>query len=125
MLWNTGPSAFADGDIGEYGTTSGANSHRRAEYPGRELRAAEVKTFTFGRLARGGLQHEIEDALAALLHGFLAVEDGAAIDVHVVFHPLVHRGVGRELDRGRGLAAEHAAAASGKADHVGAARDLP
>jgi len=33
---------------------------------------------------------------------------------HVVFHALEHRRVGRKLDRGRGLAAEHAAAAGGK-----------
>src|SRR5581483_3681076 len=87
-----------------------ATSHRGAEHPGRELRAAEVKTLALGRLARRGLEHEIEDALAALLHALLAIEDGAAIDVHVVFHALVHGRVGRKLDRGRGLAAEHAAA---------------
>ena len=60
----------------------------------------------------------------ALLHRLLAVEDGAAVDVHVVFHALVQRRVGRDLDRRRGLAAEHAAAAGGEADDVGAARDL-
>ena len=35
-----------------------------------------------------------------------AVEDGAAVDVHVFFHALVHRRVGGELHRRRGLAAE-------------------
>ena len=59
-----------------------------------------------------------------MLHALLAVEDGAAIDVHVVFHPLVHRRVGRKLDRGRRLAPEHAAAPGGEADEVGAARHL-
>ena len=65
--------------------------HRRAQHPRREFGAAEIKTLALGRLARRGLQHQFEDALAALLHGFLAVEDGAAIDVHVVFHAPVHR----------------------------------
>src|ERR1700692_4147523 len=100
-------------------------SHRRPKHPRREFRAAEVETLAFGWLSGGGLEHEIKDALAALLHGFLAVEDGAAIDVHVVFHALVHRRVGRKLDRRRGLAAEHAAAARGEADEVGAAGHLP
>src|ERR1700743_2667010 len=65
-------------------------SHRRAKHPGSELGAAEIKTLAFGRLAGGGFQHEVEDQLAAFLHTLLAVEDGAAIDVHVVFHALVH-----------------------------------
>ena len=38
---------------------------------------------------------------------------------------LIHRRVGRKLDRRRRLAAEHAAAPGGEADEVGAARDLP
>jgi len=96
----------------------------RAEHPGRKLGAAKVKALALGRLARGRLQDEIEDALAALLDALLAFEDGAAIDVHVLFHALVHGRVGGELDRGRGLAAEHAAAAGGEADEIGAARDL-
>src|SRR3954469_23894260 len=99
--------------------------HRRAKHPGCELGAAEIEAFAFGRLAGRGLQDEIEDALTALLDAFLAFEDGAAIDVHVVFHALVHGGVGRKLDRGRRLAAEHAAAARGEADEIGAARHLP
>src|ERR1700709_325948 len=89
--------------------------HRRPKHPGREFGAAEVETFGVCRLAGGGLEHEVEDALAALLHALLAVEDGAAIDVHVVFHALEHRRIGRELDGGRRLAAEHAAASRGEA----------
>src|SRR5262249_51851335 len=100
-------------------------SHRRAQYPGRELSAAEGKALALGRLAGSGFQHQVEDALAAFLHALLAVEDGAAIDVHVVFHPLVHRRVGGELDGRRRLAAEHAAAAGGEADEIGAACHLP
>src|SRR5689334_19458034 len=80
-------------------------SHRRPEYPRRKLGAAEIEALALGRLAGGGFQHQVEDALAAVLHAFLAVEDGAAIDVHVIFHALVHGRVGGELDRGCGLAA--------------------
>src|ERR1700677_3868129 len=36
-----------------------AASHRRAKHPGRELGAAEIKTFALGRLAGGGLQHQV------------------------------------------------------------------
>src|SRR3981081_3742487 len=80
--------------------------HGSPEPPWREFGTAEVKALALGRLSRGGLQHQVENALPALLHCLLAVEDGAAIDVHVVFHALEHRRVGRKLDRGRGLAAE-------------------
>src|SRR3954469_18683535 len=80
--------------------------HRRPKDPRRELGAAKVKTFALGRLAGRGFQHQIEDALAAFLHALFAVEDGAAIDVHVVFHALVHGRVGGELDGGCWLAAE-------------------
>ena len=54
----------------------------------------------------------------------VAVEDRAAVDVHVVFHALIHRRVGRQLDRRRRLAAEHAAAPGGEAHQVRAARHL-
>src|SRR4051812_12303326 len=99
--------------------------HRRAQHPWRELGAAEIKTLALGRLSGRGLEDEIENALAALLDALLAFEDGAAIDVHVLFHALVHGRVGRELDRRRRLAPEHAAATRGEADQIGAAGDLP
>src|ERR1700738_2274459 len=99
-------------------------SHRGAEHPRRKFRAAEIKTFALGRLARGHLQHQIEDALAAFLYGLVPVENGAAVDVHVIFHAPEHRRVGRELDRRRRLAPEHAAASGGEADKVGAAGHL-
>src|SRR5438105_1889871 len=110
---------------GRSGSRCKARSHRSPKHPGRKLGAAEIETLALGRLAGCRFQHQLENALAALLHGFLAFEDGAAIDVHVVFHALVHRRVGGELDRGGGLAAEHAAASRGEADHVGAAGHLP
>src|ERR1700728_3501783 len=99
--------------------------HRSPKYPGREFGAAEIEAFALGRLTGSGFQHQVENPLAALLHALLAVEDGAAIDVHVVFHALVHRRVGRKLDRGRRLAAEHTAAAGGEADEIGASSHLP
>src|ERR1700694_4756788 len=92
--------------------------HRRSKHPWREFGGAEVEAVALGRLSRRRLQHQVENTLAALLHRFLAVEDGAAIDVHVVFHAFIHGRVGRKLDRGRGLAAEHAAAAGGEADEI-------
>ena len=99
-------------------------SHRRAEHPRREFRRAEVERFAFGRLAGGHAQDEVEDPLAALLNGLVAVEDRAAIDVHVVLDMAEHRGVGRQLDRRRGLAAEHRASSGGETNQVGAARHL-
>src|SRR3954465_12859089 len=98
--------------------------HGSPEHPWREFGTAEVKALALGRLSRGGLQHQIENALTALLHRLLAVKNGAAIYVHVVLHALVHRRVGRQVDGWRGFAAEHAAASGGKADEVSAARDL-
>ena len=59
-------------------STQGANSAR-----------AEVEAVrSWSARPEAILQHQVENPLAALLHGLLAVEDGAAIDVHVVFHAL-------------------------------------
>src|ERR1700733_731022 len=99
--------------------------HRRAEYPGRKFGAAKIEALALGRLARSRLEHQVENPLTALLYRLLAVEDGAAVDVHVVFHARVHGRVGRELDRGRRLAAEYAAAPGGEADEIGASGHLP
>jgi hypothetical protein len=62
-------------------------SHRRAQHPWRELRGAEVELLALRSLARRHAQHQLEDALAALLHALIAVEDRAAVHVHVVCHP--------------------------------------
>ena len=59
---------------------------------------------------------------AALLFDGDAVEDVAAVDVHVVLHAAVGVVVGGELDRGRRLEAEGRAAAGGEGDDVAAAR---
>src|SRR5258708_13920472 len=98
--------------------------HHRADLPGLELVLAEAELLALGLLAASHVQDQLEDALAAFGHALRAVDDGAAIDVHVVGHALVERRVGRELDRGRRLAAEDRAAAGGEADHVRAGSDL-
>jgi hypothetical protein len=49
--------------------------HRRAEHPGSEFGAAKVKTLALGWLTGGGLEHQVENPLAALLHRLFAVED--------------------------------------------------
>ena len=58
------------------------------------------------------------------MNGFFAFKDGAAVDVHVVFHAVEHGCVGGELDRWRGFAAEDAAAAGGETHEVGATGHL-
>src|SRR5438045_8369806 len=68
------------------------------------------------RLTRGCRQDETKNLLARLVDGHPAVEDRAAIDVHVVFHALVKRRIRRELERRRGLAAVDGAASRGEAD---------
>jgi hypothetical protein len=50
----------------------------------------------------------------------LAVEDGAAIDVHVVFHAPVRRRVRRKLDRGGGLADRGGVGGGSSQGHTGA-----
>src|SRR5579883_3491290 len=97
--------------------------HHGAELPGRELVVAVAERLALALAARGGGEDELEDALAAGLDRFLAVDDGAAIQIHVVGHALEERGIGGELERGGGLAAIGRAAAGGEADEIGAARD--
>src|SRR5689334_10741213 len=99
-------------------------SHRRADDPWREFGGPEVELLALGPLAGGDAQHQLENPLPGLLHGFVAIEDGAAVHVHVVLDVLVHRRIGRKLDRGRRFAAEDAAAAGGEAHQVRAAGDL-
>src|SRR6185503_7691898 len=90
--------------------------HHRAELPGRELVVAEAERLALRLLARGRLEDQLEDARADLGDALLAVDDGAAVDVHVVGHVAVEGGVGRQLQRRRRLAAEDRAAARGEAD---------
>ena len=66
----------------------------------------------------------VEDSLAGLLYGLFAVDDGAAVDVHVVGHAVVDGGVGGDFEGWGGFAAEDGAAAGGEADDIGSAGDL-
>src|SRR6187551_684998 len=95
----------------------GRQSHRRADLPGLELVVADPQRFGLGLLSRGCLHNQFKNLAAALLDRLLAVDDRAAIDVHVVGHPAIESCVGGELERRRRLAAEHRAAAGGEAQH--------
>ena len=89
--------------------------HRRPQHPRRELGRAEIERLAFGPLARGDAQHQLKRAFAALLDRLVAIQHGAAIDVHVILDMSIHRRIGRQLDRGRRLAAEHRTAAEQEA----------
>src|SRR5215471_11198657 len=93
--------------------------------PRYELVIPQAQQLAFGRFAGRRAQNVLEDLLPHLWNVELAVEHEPAVDVHVLFEPLVHRRVGSELDGGRWLRAEHRAAAGCEADEVSAARDLP
>src|SRR4051794_32781439 len=99
--------------------TTSSGSHRRTNLPGREFRRAEIELLALRPLAAGDLQDQLEDPAPGLLDGLFAVEDRAAIDVHVLLEPPVHGRVRGDLDRRRRLAAEDATAAGGEADEIG------
>src|SRR5882724_9158732 len=94
------------------------------EVPRSELVLAIAELLALRRLAGGGGQHRPEDPLAHRREVGGAVEDLAAIDVHILRHAAIERRVGRELERGHRAAAETGAAAGGEADQIGAARHL-
>src|SRR5438874_13635927 len=58
-------------------------SHHRADLPRHEFVLAVAVLFALARLARCGREHKAEDALAHFLDAGPAVDDLAAIDVHV------------------------------------------
>src|SRR6185437_13749691 len=95
-------------------------SHGRPNLPGVELRVAIAECLGLGLLARSDRENLVEDLLA-LVRDRDAVDDVAAIDVHVLDHPAVGLIVGGELDRGGRLAAIGRAAAGGEAEDVGPA----
>src|SRR6185369_6844732 len=105
------------------GSDTSSPLHRRADLPGNELVVAIAQELALGLLAGGDAQDGGEDLRAFLLDGD-AVEDVAAVDVHVALHAAVDVVVGGELDRGRGLAAVGRAAARREAEHVAAAGHL-
>src|SRR5439155_4241371 len=95
---------------------------RRTNAPRRKLLFPNAAHLSLGLLAAGDSENLLENLAAHGLDG-RALQDNAGVDVHVVDHVLVHGRVGCHLDRRRRLAAEHGAAAGGKDQDVGAARD--
>src|SRR6266545_4654629 len=94
--------------------------HYRPDDPGGEFLFADAGELALRPLARGD-RHDLLEDLPSHLRQRRALEDDAAVDIHVLLHVAVHERVGGELDRGHGLAAEHRAAAGGEADEVAAA----
>src|SRR5579871_6037428 len=102
----------------------GLRSHRCSDLPGREFGVAIAQELGLGPLARSDRKDLVED-FPALLRNRHAVDDVAAIDVHILDHPAVGVIVGGEFYRRRRFAAVSRAPTSGEAEHIGAARDLP
>src|ERR1700682_219975 len=100
-------------------------SHHRAQIPGHEFVLSVTVQFALALLSRCGIEDHLEKSLADRLDRRTTVDDFAAVDVDVFFLALPQRGVGGELQRWRRRAAIGGAAPGGKADHVGAAGDLP
>src|SRR5687767_6068759 len=59
--------------------------HHRADLPGHEFILSIAVLLALGLFTRGSGQHQLEDAPAHLLDRNLAVDDFAAVDVHVLF----------------------------------------
>ncbi len=74
-------------------------------------------------MARCRAQDEVKYAPAVILNRLFAVDDGSAIDIHVVSHASIEGAIRRKLERRRRLAAEDAAAAGRKHTDVAAASD--
>src|SRR5262245_15044360 len=91
--------------------------HHRADDPGRELLLADARELALRALARSHRDDLFED-LTTDRRDRRALEDDTAVDVHVVDHVAVHQRVGREVDRGHRVGAEHKAEVSGEADDV-------
>src|SRR5687768_6613454 len=98
--------------------------HGRTDLPGHELVVAEAEELALGALPRGHGEHLAKDLLALRFDGRVAVDDVAAIDVHVLFHRGVKARIGGELYGRRGLRPEGGAAAGGEADQLRASGDL-
>ncbi len=92
--------------------------------PGLEFFFAEAVDFAAGEFAGGHRQECFEDSCSCLFYVLFPVDDGAAVDVHVVGHAVVEGGVGGDFEGWGGFAAEDGAAAGGEADDVGSAGDL-
>src|SRR3972149_5363870 len=78
--------------------------HYRPDDPGGELLRADAGELTLGALAGGDRDDLLED-LPPDVRERRALEDDAAVDVHVLPHVAVHERIGGELDGRHGLAA--------------------
>src|SRR5688572_16018594 len=92
------------------GRAGRADLHDRPDEPGRELVLADAPLLAQRLAARRDLEDELEQLVADLVDRSRAVHHASRVDVHVVAHPLVQRGVARDLDGRTWLAAEHRAA---------------
>src|SRR5262249_19675852 len=99
-----------------------ARSHHRTDDPGREFFLAHPAQLALAPLARGDRDDLLEDLPADDLER-RALEDHAAVDVHVVFHVAIHERVRRQLDGRHGLAPEYGAPARREADEIAATGD--
>ena len=80
--------------------------------------------FAARALARSSIEQQLEQFGAEFVDGLAAVENRAAVQIHVVGLTLPQRGVGRELHRRRGRAAVGRPAPGGEADQVRATGHL-
>src|SRR5437868_5941384 len=93
---------------------------RRAQVPGHELVVAVAEILALGLAAGSRLDNQFEDLAAHAGDGLFTGGNDAAVDVHVLFHLMIHGRVGGDLDRRRRTATEAGAAAGGEDDDVGA-----
>jgi hypothetical protein len=99
-----GHQSLRHGHLGKVANASqvvrvGQRQHHRTQLPGHELVLPVAVPLALGGLARGGGQHQPEDALARRIHRLAAVDDAAAVDVDVLFLLQPQRGVGGQLER--------------------------
>src|SRR5947208_15193394 len=87
----------------------------RTESPRGEFLVAEALGFTFGFLARSNLDKLLENHPPHVLDGY-AGEDYARVEVHVLFHSLVERRIGGDLENRSGLEPQTGAAARSEWD---------
>src|SRR5690349_14970405 len=98
-------------------------SHHRADLPGHEFVVAIAEGFRL-RLLAGRNRNHLGENLSALLVDRDAIQNIAAVDVHVFFLALPGVVVGGKLDRRRRLEAERRTASRREGDHIAAGCDL-
>src|SRR5262245_58922738 len=101
-------------------TNETTRSKHRPNLPRRKFFIADAGQFAFGLLATSYRDDAFKDAHPNLLHGFSAVEDGSGIDIHVLLHPVVERGISRHFDTRSGFATIDTAASGGEHCNIAA-----